>query len=182
MIQGSNSIYQKVSLVSKMNFPVSLLPTIKIVGNSMQFLVLMTILIILLLINGIPITVYWIQLFYYFICIIAFVFSFSIFSSTIATLVRDYQTFLSSSMRMLLYLSPILWNPKGKGVPEILNNILQLNPIYYIIEGIRDSFLGNGWFFEHAIYTLYFWVFTLTLLYFGAKLHMRFRENFVDYL
>ncbi|WP_226670841.1 ABC transporter permease [Metabacillus litoralis] len=182
MIQGSNSIHQKVSLVSKMNFPVSLLPTIKIVSNSINFLVLMVILIALLLLSGVPVTIHWIQIFYYFICTIIFIFAFSLFSSTISTIIRDYQTFLSSMMRMLLYLSPILWNPESRNVPEILSNILKLNPIYYLIDGFRDSFLGEGWFFEDPTYTLYFWVFTLILLFFGAKLHMRFRENFVDYL
>ncbi|GGM32341.1 teichoic acid translocation permease protein TagG [Paraliobacillus quinghaiensis] len=182
MIQGSNSIHQKVSLVSKMNFPVSLLPTIKIVSNSVQFIILMTILMFLLIINGVPVTLQWIQLIYYFICIIAFIFSFSLFSSTISTLVRDYQTFLSSTMRMLLYLSPILWDPEKSNAPEVLTNILKLNPVYYLISGIRDTFLGKGWFFEEPIYMLYFWVFTLILLYFGSKLHVRFRENFMDYL
>ncbi|WP_156290921.1 ABC transporter permease [Oceanobacillus salinisoli] len=182
MIQGSNSIHQKVSLVSKMNFPVSVLPTIKIVSNSIQFFVLFAILILLLLMNGIPVSIYWFQLIYYFICMIALVFAFSIFSSTISTLVRDYQTLLSASMRMLLYLSPILWNPEGEMVPEILGNLLKLNPLYYIIDGFRSSFLSVGWFYEDITYTLYFWLFTFILLYFGAKLHIRFRENFVDYL
>ena len=182
MTQGSNAIYQKVSLVSKMNFPVSLLPTVKIVSNIKQFLVLMILLIFLLLVKGIPVSIYWIQIIYYFVCMIAFVFAFTLLSSTISTLIRDYQSFLSATMRMLLYLSPILWNPESRNVPEILSNILKLNPIYYIVDGIRDSFLGHDWFFEEPIYTLYFWCFTFVLLYFGAKLHLRFRENFVDYL
>lgn len=182
MLQGSNSIHQKVSLVSKMHFPVSILPTIKIMSNSIQFFVLITILMFLLLVNGIDITIYWIQLFYYIFCMIAFVFSFSIFSSTISTLIRDYQTLLSATMRMLLYLSPILWNPKGEMVPDWLSNLLMLNPIYYIIDGFRNSFLSEGWFYQDIIYTLYFWFFILTLLYVGSILHIRFRENFVDYL
>ncbi|GAE92462.1 teichoic acid translocation permease protein TagG [Gracilibacillus boraciitolerans JCM 21714] len=182
MIQGSNSIHQKVSLVSKMNFPVSLLPTIKILSNSVQFIVLMLIFVVVLIINGVGISLFWIQLFYYFFCMFMFIFAFSLFSSTISMLIRDYQTFLSSTMRMLLYLSPILWDPTGDRVPPLLTNLLQLNPLYYIIDGIRNSFLGTAWFFDDLVYTSYFWVFTITLLLIGAKLHIHFREDFVDYL
>lgn len=90
--------------------------------------------------------------------------------------------FLQSMMRMLLYLSPILWNPEGDLVPDWLSNILKLNPFYYIINGFRDSFLGRAWFFEDMIYTAYFWILTFVILYAGAHLHLKFRKNFVDYL
>jgi teichoic acid transport system permease protein len=182
MIQGSNSVHQKVNLVSKMNFPVSLLPTIRIVGNSFQFLILLALLFIIILLHGIYPTVYILQLPYYLVSLYVFLFAFTILSSTIATLIRDYQALLQSMMRMLLYLSPILWNPASEGVPEWLSGALKLNPFYYIIEGIRNSFLGGSWFFEDPVYTLYFWVFTLVMLYFGATIHFRFRKNFVDYL
>lgn len=182
MIQGSNSINQKVNLVSKMNFPVSVLPTIRIVGNSFQFFTLMIILFLLLLLYGIFPSLYILQLPYYIFSLYIFLFAFSILSSTIATLIRDYQTFLQSIIRMLLYLSPILWDPSGKDVPEWLSNTLKLNPFYYIIEGIRNSFLGGAWFFEDVTYTLYFWVLTFIMLYFGTKMHFRFRKSFVDYL
>lgn len=182
LVQGSNSVYQKVNMVSKMNFPVSLLPTIKIVGNSYQFIVLLGILFVILLINGVYPSIYVLQLPYYLIALYLFLFSFTLLSSTISTLIRDYQTFLQSMIRMLLYLSPILWNPEGERVPDWLSNILKLNPFYYIIQGIRDSFLGGTWFYENLVYSLYFWVITLVLLYFGAKTHYKFRKDFVDYL
>lgn len=182
IIQGSNSIHQKVSLVSKMRFPVSVLPTIKIVGNSFQFFVLFGLMFIIVMIYGIYPSIYILQLPYYLFCLYVFLFAFSILSSTIATLVRDYQTLLQQLMRMLLYLSPILWNPAGADVPNWLSNMLKLNPFYYIIEGIRHSFLGGTWFFEDYIYLIYFWLLTFVLLFFGTTIHFRFRKSFVDYL
>lgn len=182
LLQGSNSVYQKVNLVSKMNFPVSILPTIKLVSNSFQFIILLTLLTIALIFSGYYPTLYLLQIFYYLLCLYVFLFSFSILSSTFSTLIRDYQMFLQSMMRMLLYLSPILWNPEGDLVPDWLSNILKLNPFYYIINGFRDSFLGRAWFFEDMIYTAYFWILTFVILYAGAHLHLKFRKNFVDYL
>lgn len=182
LIQGSNSIHQKLSLVSKMNFPVSVLPTIKLIGNSFQFIILMIILFLLLALYGIKPSIYIVQLPYYLLALFVFLFSFSLFSSTVATLVRDYQTFLQSTIRMLLYISPILWDPSGDMVPDALSNILKLNPFYYIIEGVRSSFLGGEWFFNNPIYAIYFWSLTFILLYFGSYLHIKVRKNFMDYL
>ncbi|MDC3411821.1 ABC transporter permease [Aquibacillus sp. 3ASR75-11] len=181
MIQGSNSIYQKVSMVSKMNFPVSVLPSIKIVSNSFQFIILMVLLFIILLAYGIEPTIYLLQLPYYLLSMYVFLFAFTLLSSTVSTLVRDYQMFLQSMMRMLLYVSPILWDPRSIPI-EIFVNIVKLNPFYYIIEGIRSSLLGTGWFFDEPVFLLYFWSLTFTLLFLGAQLHMKFRKNFVDYL
>ncbi|MRG85085.1 ABC transporter permease [Salinibacillus xinjiangensis] len=187
IIQGSNSIYQKIGLVSKMNFPVSLLPTIRIVGNSFQFFIMLGILVIIDLFYGIKPSIYNIQFLYYLICLYAFLFSFSILSSTVSTLVRDYQVALQSLMRMLLYVSPILWNTSlitetFTTYGPLIENILKLNPLFYILEGFRDSILGRAWFFEDLLYTGYFWALTFALLYFGTKIHMRFRKNFMDYM
>ncbi|GAA0421728.1 teichoic acids export ABC transporter permease subunit TagG [Virgibacillus salarius] len=182
IVGGSNSVHQKVSLVSKMNFPISLLPTTKIVGNSFQFIIMLLLLVFVLFLYGIFPVLHWLQIFYYIFCLLVFLFSFAILSSTIATLVRDYQMLLQSMMRMLLYLSPILWDPNGDKVPDWISNILKLNPFYYIIDGIRNSFLGESWFFEDIIYMGYFWFFTFALLYFGTKIHLKFRSNFMDYL
>ena len=182
MIQGSNSVHQNVSLVSKMNFPVSILPTIKLVANSFQFFILMTILFILLAIYGIKPTIFILQLPYYIFALFIFIFSFLLLSSTISTIVRDYQTFLQSIMRMFLYVSPILWDPSSDIVPDVLSNLLMLNPFYYIIDGVRTSFLGGEWFFENPVYMIYFWSLTFIFLFFGARYHLKFRKNFVDYL
>ncbi|WP_102026474.1 ABC transporter permease [Salirhabdus sp. Marseille-P4669] len=187
IIQASNSIYQKVGLVSKMNFPVSLLPTIRIIGNSIQFLVMLVILLVICIFYGLEPTIYNLQFIYYLFCLYAFLFAFSLLSSTIATLIRDYQMALQSLMRMLLYVSPILWNTSlitesfTKYGP-LIENILKLNPLFYIIEGFRDSILGGGWFFEDLIYMGYFWTLTFAFLYFGAKVHMKFRKNFMEYM
>src|SRR5690606_9801526 len=170
-----------------MDFPVSLLPTIRIISNSYQFVIMMGILIVVTLLYGQWPTLQILQLIYYVFCMYVFLFAFALFSSTISTLVRDFQLLLQSLMRMLFYLTPVLWDTsllieKFESVGELIVNIMRLNALYYIIEGFRDSFLGRGWFFEDPVYMAYFWLFTFALLYIGSKLHLKFRRNFMDYM
>lgn len=181
----SNSIYRQVGLVSKMKFPVSILPSVNITSNFVSYRAMMVLLLISMLAGGVTPTIYWLQYFYYFICMIAFLFSFGILNATISVLVRDYHIMLQSILRLLFYLSGPIWNIEtaaqfaGK---DLLIRILQLNPIYYIINGFRDSFLSKEWFWEKGTQTLFFWLIVGVLLTVGSHLHMKFRARFVDFI
>jgi teichoic acid transport system permease protein len=180
IIQGSNSVYSKVNLVAKMNFPVSVLPSIVIVSNVVQLIVMLGVLGVVLFIYQLNPGMYLLQLPYYLAAMLLFLFAFTTLCSTISTIVRDFQVILQSLMRMMLYLTPILWVP-GQ-LPELLDTILKLNPIYYLINGFRMTFLGEGWFFDDLEYTLYFWVATLSLLFIGATVQKKFKNRFIDYI
>ncbi|WP_226618607.1 ABC transporter permease [Cytobacillus firmus] len=180
IIQGANSVFTRISLVSKMKFPVSVLPSVTIVSNTFNFIVMLLILGILLVIYGINPGVYILQLPYYLISLFFFLFSITLLFSTISTIVRDFQLVLQSLTRMMLYLTPILWDMSR--LPVSLVKILMLNPIFYLIEGFRKTFLGQGWFFNDLIYMSYFWITCILILYIGALVHMKFRKQFMDYI
>jgi teichoic acid transport system permease protein len=180
IIQGSNSVYQKVSLVSKMKFPVSILPSVTIVSNLFNFLVLLFLLFVIVIIYGINPGLYLLQLPYYLLCLLTFLFAITLLFSTIATIFRDFQIMLQSGMRMMMYLLPIIWDMSK--LPEFFLNLLKLNPLYYLISGFRDTFFGRQWFFEDWVYMGYFWITTLLILYIGSLIHIRFRKQFVDYI
>jgi teichoic acid transport system permease protein len=95
-------------------------------------------------------------------------------------IVRDYQLALQSIMRMSFFLLPLFWNPRI--LPYPFDIIVMLNPVFYLIEGFRFSFLGGGSFMEDPFYTLYFWGVTILILFLGAVTHVKLRNRFVDYL
>ncbi|AFI30154.1 MULTISPECIES: teichoic acids export ABC transporter permease subunit TagG [Bacillus] len=184
ILDGSNSVFKRINMVAKMNFPISSLPSVVIASNLFSYFVMMGVYVIVLLASGVYPSLHWIQYIYYLICMIVFMFSFSLFNSTISVLVRDYQFLLQAVTRLLFFLLPIFWNISeqlGKNHPNLLP-VLKLNPIFYLIEGFRNSFLDGKWFFQDMKYTLYFWLFTFLLLLVGSILHMKFRDKFVDFL
>ncbi|EWH22194.1 ABC transporter permease [Bacillus haynesii] len=184
ILDGSNSVYKRINMVAKMNFPISSLPSVAIAANLFSYFVMMAIYVIVLLAFGIYPNLQWLEYIYYLFCMIVFMFAFSLFNSTISVLVRDYQFLLQSVTRLLFFLLPIFWDISTQLVDKhpALLNVIKLNPLFYIIDGFRNSFLGGSWFFEDATYMLYFWAFTLLLLTVGAVLHMKFRDRFVDFL
>ena len=180
IIQASNSIFAKVNLVSKMHFPVSVLPTIRIIGNSISLIPMIIITIGIAFYYGFFSGAYLFQLIYYLICLYFFLFAITLLLATMTTIIRDVQMMVQSIVRLIMFFLPIVWNVHN--FPELFVNILKLNPLFYIIEGFRSSILGGQWFFEDISYTIYFWSISLLILTVGSFLHIKFRNKFVDYL
>jgi len=50
------------------------------------------------------------------------------------------------------------------------------------MEGFRDAIFHRGWFWEKPGYALVFWSFTLGVLIVASHLHMKLRNQFMDYV
>ena len=86
-------------------------------------------------------------------------------------------------MRMLMYFSPVIWECRfGDSVPHhhFLNFAMKLNPVYYIVQGYRDSVFYGKAFWQHPALTAYFWVVTLIVFVFGCMLMYKFKRKFID--
>lgn len=178
--QGTKSIHSKVNLVSKMKFPFSILPSVTIVKNAYNFIVMYVIVIVILMINNIYPSIYWLQLPYYLISLIIFLFAATLLFATLSILIRDIQTAINSFTRLFFFLTPIFWVTDG--LPDKMVAFLKLNPFYYLIEGFRNTLFLETWFYEDLTYTIYFWGITLTILLLGSFIHIKLKDKFVDYL
>lgn len=182
-IEGSKSIYTRLRMLSKMNFPMSIIPNFVIFSKFYVHLLMVVITIVILNIMGFYANIYYLQLIYFIFATLALLFSFSLITSTLSTIARDVHLFLNSTIRMLLYLSGVLWPLTLLDDFPVLMKIMTLNPVYYLIEGYRAAFFGSEWYFAtHWELTVIFWVFVVVLFTFGSMLHMKFRRHLIDYL
>lgn len=180
-IQGSSSIYSRLRILSKMNFPMSVIPNMVIFSQLYIHLIMLTITVVIFQLAGFFVNIYYLQLIYFIFAAFCLIFSISLIMSTLSTMIRDVHMFLNATLRMLLYLSPILWQLTILNDP--LPTILKLNPLYYLIEGYRAALFGLEWYFiEHWQYSLYFWGVVIVLFFIGSILHVKFRRHFIDYL
>ncbi|MBD8004279.1 ABC transporter permease [Bacillus norwichensis] len=180
-IQGSKSIYTRLRMLSRMNFPMSVIPNIVIFSQFYTHLILLGITFLIFQLSGFFVSIYFIQIIYFIFASFCLIFAISLITSTLSTIIRDVHMLLNATLRMLLYLSPVLWQITM--LDEPLPTIMKLNPLYYLIEGYRSALFGTGWYFiEHWQYSLYFWGFVIILFLSGAKIHLKFRRHFIDYL
>lgn len=182
LLAGSNSIFKKIGMVSKMKFPVSILPSIAMASQFISYLIMTIVLVIVLLVFRIPVTLYWLQYFYYLFSMVLFLYAASLLNATITVLIRDYHIVLQSVIQVLFYLSGVIFDIKSSHFPIWIKKIVELNPIYYLIDGFRDTFLSTQWFWQKGTVTLFFWLFVFLLFLVGSQLHIRFRKRFMDYI
>src|SRR5699024_569708 len=92
----------------------------------------------------------------------------SLITSIISTIIIALIMFLNLTLRILLYLSGVLWPITILSEFPIVMKIMQLNPLYYLIEGYRASLLGQEWYIlTHWQLGLYFWGLVFILLMIG---------------
>jgi len=181
---ATSCLYEYSYLVKKVKFRVSILPIIKILSALFVHLVFVVIIFILFALYG-----YWphivnIQVLYYLLCTIALVFSLSLFTTSISAFFKDTSPILSIILQFGFWLTPIFWHPDMvvAKLPEHLKNVFKLNPMYYIVEGYRDTFIEHVWFWHRYVQTPYFWCFTLAVFVMGALLFRKLRPHFPDVL
>ncbi|KML41327.1 MULTISPECIES: ABC transporter permease [Cytobacillus] len=181
IVQGSKSIYSRIRMISKMSFPLSVIPTYVIFSKLYPHIFLLGFTIVVLQFMGFPVSIYYLQLPYFLFATVALLVSISLVTSTLATIVRDVQMVVQSLMRMLLYLTPILW--VSMSLPGPIKTIMKLNPLYYLVEGYRAALLGQEWYIitEYQL-TIYFWAVVIFLYILGSSIHVKFRRHFVDFL
>ncbi|EGO2713250.1 ABC transporter permease, partial [Enterococcus faecalis] len=181
IILGSGSIYQNLSLISKTKFPIEILPTVSVVKGLNNFFTMMGIFIIYFVIKGFYPTLEWLQLIYYFICMICLLIAISVLTSAITVMFRELQIIISSSMRLLFFISGTVINVTNN--PEsILTKILLLNPFVYVIEGFRDALLSRGWFFYDIDKSIYFFSIVILVLLIGVYISNRYKDTFIEYV
>lgn len=182
IIQGSKSIYMRIKMLSKMNFSMSIIPNYVVLSRFYIHVGMLMFTILILNLSGYMVNIYYLQLIYYVFALYAFTFSLAFLLSTLSTIIRDIQMFLQATLRMVLYVSPILWNVATMD-NEMITVIMRLNPLYYLIEGYRYVFFGLGWHLvENWKLTIYFWLVTIIVFIMGALLHLKFKKHFIDFV
>lgn len=175
---GCSAVFSKRQVISKMKFPVSILPATVCVKELFNHMCMLVIALIVVLLFGFRPNIYWLNLFYYGICAFAFVEALSLITSTLTMVTRDVKKLVTSLMRMLLYLSPVLWTTTYQF--EFLNIITKMNPVYYIVTGYRDSIFFEKAFWEHPVLGVYFWIIVVIMFIIGCSLMYRFKRKFID--
>ena len=181
---GTNALLEYNYLVKKVVFNISVLPVVKIISAMFVHVFFVLFTIILYAAYGRMPDIYYLQLIYYTGCVFILVLGLSYATSAIVIFFRDLTQIINIVLQVGVWLTPIMWIVETsplQGHPVIMK-ILKLNPMYYIVSGYRDTFLMKTWFFQHAGWTAYFWVFTILCFLFGSWVFKRLRIHFADVL
>jgi len=180
LVKNTSVIYEYAFIVKKVKFRVSILPIVKICSGFLVYAIFLLILIIFLLAYRMPFSLYWFQSFYYLFAMGVLLLAYSWVFSAITVFFKDTSQIINIAVQIGFWMTPIFWQMNM--FPESFHPFLKMNPMYYIIEGYRDSFIHFVPFWSKMGETIYFWTGTLLTLALGAFTFIRLRSHFADVL
>lgn len=180
---ATNAFIDYSYLVKKVVFKINILPFIKIISALFVHLFFVAfMMVVYALYHRFP-TMYYIQIVYYMLCMVALVAALSFVTAPLIIFFRDMGQIMSIVLQFGMWLTPIMWSvdnlPQGMGG---LVNIFKLNPMYYIVQGYRNSMIYNVPFYQNSLQTVYFWAFVLIAAIAGSTIYTRLKPHFADVL
>jgi len=180
LANATNAIIDNSYLVKKVVFRVSVLPIIKIISALFIHLFFIIFLFFMFFVYGYKPSIYNVQIIYYLFATIVLALGLSWITSALVVFLRDVGQMVGAVLQFAFWLTPIFWSLKT--IPEKYHKLIKLNPMYYIVEGYRETFIYQKWFWSHSYLSLYYWLVTITLFVLGAMLFRRLRPHFADVL
>jgi len=177
---GANSIVENSFLVKKVIFKVSLLPFIKILSAFYIHAFFLVFLTVMFLYYGYVPNIYSLQIFYYLFALVMLLIGLTLLTSSLVVFLKDIGQIINMVLQFGFWLTPIFWS--FNILPKEYHNIMQYNPLYYIVEGYRDSMISYQWFWEKPVLTIHYWVFTIIIFLIGTFVFKRLRPHFADVL
>lgn len=168
------------NLIKKTLFPSQILPLVKVVSALVTHCVFLVLLLGLLIFQHIPFTLFFFQFFYYAFALCVFVLGLSWAVSALNVFIRDVAQIVGVILQVGFWMTPIFWDLYI--MPDRVQLLLKLNPMHYIVQGYRDTFIYGVGFWQHPYQTLYFWAVCFLAFCGGAYVFERLKPQFADVL
>lgn len=177
---SSNSIREYSYLVKKVNFPVFIIPIVKVLSSLFVHVFFLFFIILINACYKIYPTIYYVQVFYYLFCTMVLLVGLSWLFSALGAIIPDIINIVNVVLQIGFWATPIIWNPNN--LSPTVGMILKVNPLYYICQGYRDTFIYGRWFWEDIGLAIYFWFFTLLILVLGIYTFRNLQPRYADVL
>jgi teichoic acid transport system permease protein len=178
---GTTSAFTDYSfLVKKVPFDISVVPSIKLFSSAFVHIFVWLIVVGIVFASGVAPSIAWLQIIYYFFALALLISGIGLVTATIMPFFRDMSHVMAVVLQFLFWLTPIGWSTAN--IPPSYARLIELNPLFYIIEGLRDALLHGRPFWYRPTLAGYFWSFVLAIHVIGMLLFRRLRPHIADVL
>lgn len=177
---SANGVIRNVHLVKKTIFPTEILPLVYLAAGAISHVVFLLIMLALFAVHDVTFSIYMFQVLYYFVALCFFLLGISWIVSALNVFHRDIGQGLTVILNLWFWLTPIVWTIDI--VPEKYHWLLQLNPLWYVIDGYRKSLLYQQPVWADVTASAYYWLAAAVIFVVGALLFRRLKPEFADVL
>ena len=179
VVQTTNVMRQYAFLVTKVSFPIWLLPCVKVTSQLIVHWVFMCLIACLLMYEDYMPSMLWLQLLYLQFAAAYLVLGITLFTCAVNVYFKDVHELVTIIMRFGFWLTPVFWSVDL--LPQGAREWMDLSPFYWLVSGYRDVLLHGESVFQ-ADGTLWFWGLSTTISLIGAFVFIRLRPYFAEIL
>jgi ABC-type polysaccharide/polyol phosphate export permease len=177
---GASAILNHRYLAKKIAFPLEILPVVSVVTALIVHVFLLALLLVILLVSGVRPTWHIVQASYFLLALLVLATGLSWALSALNVFTRDVSHALTAMLTIWFWMTPILWPSQNLSGTMLL--LIQLNPVFYIVEGYRNALLYQQPLTAMWPLDVYFWGVAALVFLGGALVFKRLKPHFADVL
>lgn len=177
---STNAIVSYAHLIKKTVFQSQILPVVKTASSLITHFIFLIILVVLINVQTMPMSIYYLQFLYYLfgLCVLGLGLGWML--SALNVFIRDIGQIIGVVLQLGFWATPIFWDINI--MPTEIQPVFKLNPMFYIVQGYRESFIYFTPFWRHPYQSLYFWTVAITTFVLGALIFKKIKPHFADVL
>jgi len=144
---GAACIRANSHMVTKMKFPISVIPTFTSISKLTIHIILLAIVIVIFMLFGYAPDIYYLQIPLYMLMMVLWFTIWALFAGLLSAISRDFLNLVRAFSTAIFWMSGIIYNVNNIDVHWI-RVILNYNPVTIIANGYRHIFIDKTWFFE----------------------------------
>ncbi|MCE5327922.1 MAG: ABC transporter permease [Planctomycetaceae bacterium] len=174
----TSAIAANAYLVKKTVFPTEILPVVHLAAGMATHVIMLAVLAVLMVVYGVGFSLWNVQFLYYLLAMSVLCIGLGWILSALNVFYRDIGQVLAIAINMWFWLTPIVW-PLAM-LPGKFQAFVRLNPMIYIVQGYRDSFIEHVPLWQNWQGGAYFWILAAAVFMFGGRLFGRLKGDFAE--
>jgi len=179
VFSSSTQIIQQYSfLIKKMDLSLGILPIARLLSASINHFIFIFLTVFFGLLMEVSPSFCFLQIFYYTFALQVLLLGLCWLASSTSIFIKDVNNIVTIIVQFGFWITPVFWSIDN--VPQNYQWIIKLNPLHYLVTGYRDSLIYQIPFWQKPLETIYFWVFSLIILFIGAVVFRKLRPHFAE--
>ncbi|GLK87740.1 ABC transporter permease [Pseudomonas turukhanskensis] len=174
------SVTRNSHLVKKTIFPTEILPLVHLVSGLIPHVFFLAVLTALMLFFHVPLLAERLLFLYFLLCMGVLLLGLGWLLAALQVFYRDIGQALTIVLNLWFWSTPIVWS--AEIMPPSIASWLVYNPMFYIVNGYRDTLIAQTVTWPPLDQTLVFWAGNLLLLGLGCLIFHRLKPEFADAL
>src|SRR5215471_15406670 len=140
---GGYSIWQQLPLIRQVKLPLQVFPSVQILADTVKFLCILAILLVVLWVSGYPPNAAYFALLPVLLVELVFVAACTYIVAAVVPLVPDLRFVIEQVLQVIMFLSGIVFSLDG--LPPGLRRLFALNPIVELVDAGRGVLMRGQW-------------------------------------